>query len=188
MKTITQFVLSLSLAGFAFTLPGLANSATDNTTRPKLTSTTEQQAQYFFVLRSASCTVMKTKQGYDLTLQGIDNNVLYFTDRPIRSGGFITLNEFMLNWSNGSDSFKNIPPNAVLIHPAMKTDAKGVAKAVATILSNPVKIDKHTWKFQLQGLTKNLQAGHYDRVSVLIDLSVGQIPRSLLPGTQMGDE
>jgi hypothetical protein len=52
-------------------------------------------------------------QDNQLTLQQ-PSQVLYFTDRPSRQAGHISLLRFIGRWSKGEDSFADNPPNATL--------------------------------------------------------------------------
>jgi len=64
---------------------------------------------YLFVISGTSGSL----DGDTLTLSGIPN-VIYFSDRPARKAGHITLAHFIEAWDKGSDSFKADPPNATL--------------------------------------------------------------------------
>ncbi len=64
---------------------------------------------YLFVLSAASGSL----KGDTLTLNAVPN-VVYFTDRPDRVAGHLSLEKFVESWDKGSDSFKKDPPNAIL--------------------------------------------------------------------------
>ena len=64
---------------------------------------------YLFVLSATSGSL----KGDTLTLNGVPN-VIYFSDRPARKAGHMSLSEFIEMWNKGSDSFKADPPNATL--------------------------------------------------------------------------
>jgi len=51
--------------------------------------------------------------GDKLTLNGVPN-VIYFSDRPARKAGHMSLSKFVEIWDKGSDSYKADPPNATL--------------------------------------------------------------------------
>jgi hypothetical protein len=51
--------------------------------------------------------------GDKLTLNGVPN-VIYFSDRPDRVAGHLSLKKFVEMWNQGDDSFKAYPPNATL--------------------------------------------------------------------------
>jgi len=64
---------------------------------------------YLFVLSATSGSL----KGDTLTLNGVPN-VIYFSDRPARKAGHMSLSEFIEMWDKGVDSFKADPPNATL--------------------------------------------------------------------------
>ncbi|MDA2920406.1 hypothetical protein MYX76_13100 [Desulfobacterota bacterium AH_259_B03_O07] len=64
---------------------------------------------YLFVLSAASGSL----KGDTLTLNGVPN-VIYFSDRPARKAGHMSLSEFIEMWDKGVDNFKADPPNATL--------------------------------------------------------------------------
>ncbi|MCX6994323.1 MAG: hypothetical protein NTY13_00550 [Chlamydiae bacterium] len=51
----------------------------------------EEKASFLFVLRADTGVITKTNGGYKLTLKGMDDKVLYFSDRPERKAAFITV-------------------------------------------------------------------------------------------------
>jgi len=65
--------------------------------------------RYLFVLSATSGSL----KGDTLTLNGVPN-VIYFSDRPVRVAGHLSLEKFVESWNKGSDSFKADPPNATL--------------------------------------------------------------------------
>ncbi len=65
---------------------------------------------YLFVISGTSGSF----DGDTLTLNGVPN-VIYFSDRPARKAGHLSLEKFVESWNKeSSDSFKADPPNAVL--------------------------------------------------------------------------
>lgn len=64
---------------------------------------------YLFVISGTSGSL----DGDKLTLNGVPN-VIYFSDRPARKAGHISLSDFVEMWDKGNDSYKADPPNAVL--------------------------------------------------------------------------
>ena len=74
--------------------------------------------------------------GKTLTLKDIPL-VIYFSDRPNRISGHISLKKFVKLWGKGTDSFKVDPPNATL----SILDESGNRNAVIEI-STPVLIKK----------------------------------------------
>ncbi len=64
---------------------------------------------YLFVISGTSGSL----DGDTLTLNGVPN-VIYFSDRPARKAGHLSLEKFVESWNKGVDSFKADPPNATL--------------------------------------------------------------------------
>jgi len=64
---------------------------------------------YLFVISGTSGSL----DGDTLTLNGVPN-VIYFSDRPHRIAGHLSLEKFVELWNQGSDNFKADPPNAQL--------------------------------------------------------------------------
>lgn len=53
-------------------------------------------------------------QASTLRLEGINPHTVYFSDRPDRIAGHMTLNAYMTTWTEAEDSFAEDPPNATL--------------------------------------------------------------------------
>jgi len=68
-----------------------------------------KEPRYLFVISGTSGSL----DGDTLTLNGVPN-VIYFSDRPFRKAGHMSLSNFVEMWDKGGDSFKADPPNAVL--------------------------------------------------------------------------
>jgi len=64
-----------------------------------------KEPRYLFVISGTSGSL----DGDTLTLNGVPN-VIYFSDRPARIAGHISLEKFVYSWNKGSDSFKADPP------------------------------------------------------------------------------
>jgi len=85
---------------------------------------------YLFVLSATSGSL----KGDTLTLNGVPN-VLYFSDRPARKAGHMSLSEFIEGWNKGSDSYKADPPNATL-SVLNKDGAKNVVVEIMSVEQN----------------------------------------------------
>ncbi|MCX6994599.1 MAG: hypothetical protein NTY13_02005, partial [Chlamydiae bacterium] len=129
----------------------------------------EEKASYLFVLRTDTGVITKTDEGYKLTLKGMDDKVLYFSERPVRKAGYITITQFMGNWDKGNDSFKANPPNAAIVHAALKTNENGIAQAIPVELQNP-EITAQGWTFDLIDLDRvGVIEGIYDKIAIYVD-------------------
>ena len=69
-----------------------------------------EEVEYLFVQHAESVTLAEGV----LTLGGIGEDVLYFSDRPHRIVGRVPLEDFLGSWTEGEESFAEVPPNAVL--------------------------------------------------------------------------
>ena len=66
---------------------------------------------YLFVQNANSATL----ENGVLTLEGVNSQTIYFSDRPDRIVGHGSTEEFVANWGHGGDdSFAAVPPNAAL--------------------------------------------------------------------------
>ena len=99
IKSLIKFCCALALfIGTAFAFPLLHD---DSTSR-------------LFVIHARSGCVVENNDMYILQLK--NPTVSYFTDRPIRTAGSLTAQDFITNWTQGgSNSFAKVNPNAALI-------------------------------------------------------------------------
>jgi hypothetical protein len=70
----------------------------------------QEKAELLFVQESQGVTI----DGETMTMTGVKPQVLFFTDRPQRLAGYLTIDEFLSAVSEGPDSFAKDPPNATL--------------------------------------------------------------------------
>lgn len=92
----------------------------------------EEMVEYLFVQHAEGVTL---EEGV-LTLEGVGDQVLYFSDRPHRIVGRETLEKFLDAWDEGADSFEQTPPNAVL---TVKQEDE--LRDLTVVLRNPVLAD-----------------------------------------------
>jgi hypothetical protein len=79
---------------------------------PDQTAQGNAAVSLLFVQNAASVSYDKTRQ--TLTLHNVNPNVIFFSDRPYRIAGHVLLKGFVELWDEGTDSFKEDPPNANL--------------------------------------------------------------------------
>jgi len=96
-----------------------------------------KEPSYLFVLSAASGSL----KGDTLTLNGVPN-VLYFSDRPDRVAGHLSLEKFVEMWDKGDDSFKTDPPNATL----SVLNKDGAKNVVVELMSVEQKSDSVVFK------------------------------------------
>jgi len=99
---------------------------------------------YLFVISGTSGSL----DGDTLTLNGVPN-VIYFSDRPARKAGHLSLEKFVAMWDKGDDSFKADPPTATLS--VLKKD--GAKNTVVELMSVEQKSGSVVFKISvLEGL------------------------------------
>ena len=116
MKDLTKIFKSLNHARLAFVLAGVMLSmvactcATTSTT----SSTSSDKAQLMFVQIAEDVKVDRATSTFRLVK--VNQQTLYFSDRPERIAGHIRMVDYLKEWTSqaGKDNFKADPPNAVL--------------------------------------------------------------------------
>jgi hypothetical protein len=93
----------------------------------------EEMVEYLFVQHAEGVTL----QDSILTLEGIGDDVLYFSDRPHRIVGRVTLEDFLGSWHEGEESFAEVPPNAVLT-----VKQENELRDLTVVLKDPVLTDR----------------------------------------------
>lgn len=89
-----------------------------------------------FIQEAASGTFTPKDNGtYELTLQGVSDGTLYFSDRPKRVVGSSDTSSFVSTWGEGVDNFATDPPNAVLVINNGSIDQED---AIVVELANPL--------------------------------------------------
>ena len=117
---------------------------------------------YLFVISGTSGSL----DGDTLTLNGVPN-VIYFSDRPARKAGHMSLSEFIEMWNKGSDSFKADPPNATL---SMLTK-DGANNVVVEIMSVEQKRGSVVFKVAVLRAVSTLP-GSFKTTSLFIDMII----------------
>ncbi len=84
-----------------------------------------------------------------MTLKGISPSAIFFSDRPERISGHLTIPAFLKEWDAGKDSFAKDPPNATL---SIFSDS-GVQYVVVE-LTNP-KLDGENLSYDVRVLEGN---------------------------------
>jgi hypothetical protein len=116
MKNLTQSHQRLSHAGQASLLAAAVLSiagcaTTSSTSKP---STTSAEAQLMFVQSAEDVAVDPATK--TLRLVKVNQQTLYFSDRPVRIAGHVKMAEYLTEWTAkaGKDNFGVDPPNATL--------------------------------------------------------------------------
>jgi len=82
-----------------------------------------------------------------LTLGGVGQDVLYFSDRPDRIVGRESLEEFLDDWDEGDESFASIPPNAIVT-----IVRGGESLDLAVILADPTMVGDDSMTYNVEVL------------------------------------
>ncbi len=116
---------------------------------------------YLFVLSATSGSL----KGDTLTLNGVPN-VIYFSDRPARKAGHMSLSNFVEMWDKGVDSFKADPPNATL----SVLTKEGDKNVVVELRSEEQKLSSVVFKVVV---LEGIFPVEFNTVDLFIDLFVG---------------
>lgn len=151
MKTITLKILSvfclIAAAQFAY-----ANPVINEADAPKFLYTMSAKSGTF--------------ENGTLTLNDVPL-VIYFSDRPARLSGQLSIQVFAQGWNQGPDSFKADPPNGTLsiLH-------EGGDQNVVVELSDPqVKVKEGQISFKVKVLSGELPA-KFEHSSLFVDFNL----------------
>jgi hypothetical protein len=99
----------LAIAGWGF--PTISSA---QTTAPRQGVSSNQKVQLMFVQTAEDLKVNPTEK--TLRLVNVGQQTLYFSDRPQRVAGHLTMPAYLDEWTagEGPDNFANDPPNATL--------------------------------------------------------------------------
>ena len=135
MKNLTESNKNLIHAGPAFLLAAamLSMAGCSTTSKTSTTSAASSKAQLMFVQSAEDVVVDAATK--TLRLVKVNQQTLYFSDRPVRMAGHYTMADYLDTWSQGKDDFNADPPNATLsvYEPSRKEQVMTVIK-----ISNPV--------------------------------------------------
>jgi hypothetical protein len=112
-----------------------------------------------------------------LTLQEVSPVTVFFSDRPKRIVGHVRNDLFLKKWTEGGNSFKSDPPNAVLSVFNQKTPPSGAV----VVLSNP-RLNGDNLAYDVRTLKGALPADGIEG-TLFIDGSSGYCD----PGYDIGD-
>jgi len=122
-------------------------------------TTSDELVEYLFVQHAQKVTLENSV----LTLGGVGNDVLYFSDRPDRIVGRETLEAFIDDWDEGEESFASIPPNAIVT-----VVRDGESLDLAVVLSEPTMIGDSSMTYNVEVLY-GPDSGVGENAAVFID-------------------
>lgn len=127
---------------------------------------TKSSPQLLFVLSAQSGNINQSGHKQTLTLNNIEPHVLWFTDRPNRKAGFVSLTKFLGNWTK---FFAKNPPNAAMVHVGMEAKVANKDVPMAMELSQP-HYKNGTLTFQVSNLNGDVvNTGALQNVKVFFD-------------------
>jgi hypothetical protein len=122
-----------------------------------MSEVTEQQLEEIDALFVQSATGFSSVND-TITLHGVSNATLYFSDRPKREAGHLSTEHFVGLWDEGENSFEVDPPNAVLSF--LELDDSPPADAVVTLSSPGLSDESITYTVNVLEGEIPAQAGH----------------------------
>lgn len=156
-------VVGLPISGCA-TPEQRADEATEEMAEDVAAVAAEEEAdvemvEYLFVQHAEGVTL----QDGALTLEGVGDDILYFSDRPHRIVGRETLEKFLEVWHEGEESFAEVPPNAVLT-----VKQENELRDLTVVLKDPV-LTERILVYQVEVLD-GPQSGSGDFAALFIDV------------------
>jgi len=114
MKNSSKLFKNLKHAGRVFVLAAVVLSMAACATSSTTTSTASDKTQLMFVQIAEDLKVDPATSTFRLVK--VNQQTLYFSDRPERIAGHIRMADYLKEWTSqaGKDNFKADPPNAVL--------------------------------------------------------------------------
>ena len=97
------------------------------------TSTTSSDAQLMFVQSAEDLKVDPAKGSFRLVK--VNQQTLYFSDRPKRIAGHLKMADYLKTWKEGRDNFGADPPNATL---SVYEPGQAEQTLVVVTISNPI--------------------------------------------------
>jgi hypothetical protein len=123
MKKFSGFCNNLKHASQAVFLAAVILSIAACATTSTTSSTASDKTQLMFVQIAEDVRVDPATSTFRLVK--VNQQTLYFSDRPVRIAGHIKMADYLKEWTSpaGKDNFKADPPNAVLsVYEQGKTD------------------------------------------------------------------
>ncbi len=155
MKNFSEFYKSLRYAREAFILGVVMLSIAACATTPTTSSPSSEKAQLMFVQISEDVKVDPATSTFRLVK--VNQQTLYFSDRPVRIAGHMNMAAYLNEWTSkaGKDNFGANPPNAVL---SVYEPGQGDNTLAAVKITNP-KIEGSDLIYSYKVIEGKLPAG-----------------------------
>jgi hypothetical protein len=158
LSMLSIFVILISLPP---TLQAQENATESNKSSvPKFIAIQHAQSGSIYEINSSS---------YSLELNDVSDKTILFSDRPDRIVTSVTTDNFIGNWSVGSDSFTVDPPNAVLVI----DDVEGQNDIIIELVNPLYDVDKRTLIYEIKTETIiPTSLREFGSTTLIIDASV----------------
>ena len=135
MKNVSGANKNVKAVGRAFLLAAMVLSMAACATRTTTSATASDKAQLMFVQIAEDVRVDPAASTFRLVK--VNQQTLYFSDRPQRIAGHLSMSDYLKEWTTqaGKDNFKADPPNAVL---SVYEPGQGDNTLAAVKIMNPV--------------------------------------------------
>lgn len=169
MKTIKQFSITLFLFIFANYL-GAFEANEPNFEETSL-NTYDSEMIYIQQAKVAELTCNPNKLGkYLLKVSGSDKTLVYFSDKPNREAGTVTLSQFVKSWENNGE-LQTSPPNVVISYVNFKSTSEDGVGADVLQLTNPkYNYSEDSVTFEAEPLHEfKIMTGRFENVVMVFD-------------------
>lgn len=126
-----------------------------------------QPREFLYVVNAPQATVTADT----LTLN--HPQVTFFTDRPVRDAGAMSIAAFLKLWDKGANSFAKDNPNAAFV---AKTPSSNIAKKTFVELSHPhYNAQRQQLTFRIKSVDKNypIVKGQFTESALFVDCYAG---------------
>ena len=111
----------------------------------------KQKPSFLTVLSAESGSITNVNGQFFLTLNNPDQNCLFFSDRPKRISGKVSIESFLKDWAK---TFKADPPNASLTYLKLAQNKTGTMLSVPVELIN-LQYLEGKWVFKIKRIGNN---------------------------------
>lgn len=160
-----SLILTLNIACFN------SYSTTDKKMVLKTIPPSNENISYLFLQIANQATIKaldkKSPSNYQLTLKNVRPYTNYFSDRPHRISGMLTLHQFLNGWRNGADSFQINPPNVAISGEYIENKLKKSTRSFIMELKNPIYIEAtNTVTYDVTFLSKVPEIGDQKEINL----------------------
>lgn len=131
-----------------------------------------KKVSMLYVLHAQDASIAKATKPNEFVLNLEKTRVSYFSDRPVRTAGHISIHNFIDLWHKGKDSFGKVHPNAAMAAGLDYLDHKNETNKFI-ILSSPKKINNKqaAVQFTIRAFGKHdkIKVGEYSDVVLFVD-------------------